>query len=124
MCSRDVLCSREVTPPTDLTPGMQTRSVYPLLRQLLKIDVLAIKKINSSHKRLLHMKEISFYSEVLIEILNIIDIYDLQSRISKNEIHVGMLITIGDITSNYESIRLQQHQLDWLIYDLTWGQTS
>lgn len=69
------------------------------------------------------MKEISFYSELLIEILNIKDIYDLQSRISNGNIHVGMLITIGDITSNYERIRLQQHQLQWLIEDLTWGQT-
>lgn len=65
------------------------------------------------------MTDMTVYSEKLIEILCIVDYEDLMTRVYNNNIHVGMLIMIGDITSNYESIRLTQHQLDWLIYDMT-----
>lgn len=65
------------------------------------------------------MTNMTVYSEKLLEILCIVDYEDLMTRVYNNNIHVGMLIMIGDITSNYESIRLTQHQLDWLIYDMT-----
>lgn len=65
------------------------------------------------------MKDMTVYSEKLMEILCIVDYEDLMTKVYNNTIHVGMLIMIGDITSNYESIRLTQHQLDWLIYDIT-----
>jgi hypothetical protein len=65
------------------------------------------------------MEDMTHYSTVLIEILCIKDYQDLMSKVYNNTIHVGMYIMIGDITSGYERIRLQQHQLDWLIEDIT-----
>lgn len=65
------------------------------------------------------MKNMTHYSEVLIDKLSIRDYNDLIQRMNNNDIHVGMFIMTGDITCNYESIRLTQHQLDWLIYDIT-----
>ena len=57
------------------------------------------------------------YTQVLVKHFNIKDYEDLMDRVSNKSIHVGIMIAIGDITSNYESIRLTQHQLDWLIYE-------
>lgn len=66
------------------------------------------------------MMSMTYYSQVLIEVLSIKDYDDLINRISCNDIHVGMFIRLGDIitVNTYETVRLTQHQLDWLIYEL------
>lgn len=65
------------------------------------------------------MKDLTTYSRLLVEILEVRSYEDLMARINTNDIHVGMMIRLGDITSDYERIRLSQDQLDWLIHELS-----
>ncbi len=60
----------------------------------------------------------TYFTEVLIEILSIIDKDDLMQRIESNNIHVGMYLYNSPFAEGDEHVRLTNSQLEHLIEEV------